>query len=114
MAADEQVWMRFGKHKGRRVCDVPLDYLAWCLRELRGLDPYLRGVMADSIRRREGADDEPADGGEVMAVGELRDRLRDWWRPIAFRNHPDRGGDAKVMAALNSARDELFAALGIE
>jgi hypothetical protein len=118
VAADEHWYLHFGKYRDRRVCDVPLSYLSWCLRELRDLDPALRQVMAESLRRRgaaagedDGGGDEPA--GAVMPVEELRERLRDWWRPIAFRHHPDRGGDAKLMAILNHLKDELYKALNI-
>jgi hypothetical protein len=76
--------------------------------------------MLDSIRRRSAAadgddgDDDGKAGGAVLAVDELKARLAAWFRALAFKHHPDRGGDGKVMSALNSARDELYEALGIE
>jgi hypothetical protein len=116
VAADENWYLHFGKYKGRRVCDVPLSYLSWCLRQLEDLDPHLRAVMAESLRRRSAAadEDEPAGGGAAIAVDDLKVKLRDWWRPLALRYRPDRGGDHAVMAALNNARDELFEALGLD
>jgi hypothetical protein len=122
VAADANWYLHFGRYKDRRVCNVPLSYLSWCLRELRDLDPALRAVMAESLRRRSAAvdeddgdgDDEPAGGGAVIPVDELKARLREWWRPLARRHHPDAGGDGKVMAALNDAKDKLFEALGLD
>jgi hypothetical protein len=118
VAADQHWYMHFGKYRDRRVCDVPPGYLAWCLRELRDLDPHLRRVMQESLERRGAAAAEEggdgAAGGAVMPVAELRERLRDWWRPLAFQHHPDRGGSPATMAALNDAKDKLFEALGLD
>jgi hypothetical protein len=115
MSADDYITMPFGKYRGRYVCQVPADYLAWCLRECDSLDPYLRSVMAESLRRR-GHREQPRQErhqGAVMPREELKERLRNWWRPLARKHHPDAGGDGKVMAALNAAKDELYETLGV-
>ena len=35
----------FGKYKGRKLADVPRDYIAWCLNTMTDLDPDLRIQM---------------------------------------------------------------------
>jgi hypothetical protein len=39
--------MPFGRHRGKKLDDVPLDYLAWVLENCANASPYLR----DGIRR---------------------------------------------------------------
>lgn len=40
--------MLFGKHKGKNMEDVPLDYLMWCLKEIRKCP---RNVLQEIDRR---------------------------------------------------------------
>jgi hypothetical protein len=48
--------MPFGSHRGKKWENVPLDYLTWCLDNLRHLRPALvRAMSAEVSRRREGA-----------------------------------------------------------
>ncbi len=42
--------MPFGKHKGAKMEDVPLDYLKWALREMINLDANLRHAMQKLVR----------------------------------------------------------------
>lgn len=42
--------MPFGKHKGAKMEDVPLDYLKWALREMSNLDANLRHTMQKLVR----------------------------------------------------------------
>lgn len=42
--------MPFGKHKGMKMEDVPLDYLKWALREMSNLDANLRHTMQKLVR----------------------------------------------------------------
>lgn len=44
--------MPFGKHAGKRLCEIPGNYLRWCVRKLRDLDPALRKAMNAELRRR--------------------------------------------------------------
>ena len=37
--------LTFGKHKGRRISDVPLDYLLWLRGNARSLDPDIRAAI---------------------------------------------------------------------
>jgi Putative quorum-sensing-regulated virulence factor len=43
----------FGKHRGRRLRDVPASYLIWALKNCRNMDEYLREVIERYLRDRE-------------------------------------------------------------
>lgn len=61
MAANDNV-LHFGKHKGKRLADVPTDYLRWMLGQT-----FKRGLL-DDVRIVLGLKDEPP--------------------PIAYGSHP--------------------------
>ncbi len=115
MRRDEYARMPFGKHKGRRITDVPLSYLSWVLGNLHDLDPRLRGVIRESLDRR-GQQEAPREEQrfDVVSRDDLRTALRGWFRDQVRRYHPDHGGTNEAMSALNNAREELYAALGLE
>jgi exodeoxyribonuclease X len=46
--------MPFGKHKGKPMEDIPVDYFEWCLRELEDLSPSLRDEMQNQIDLKAG------------------------------------------------------------
>jgi uncharacterized protein (DUF3820 family) len=46
--------MPFGKHKGKLMEDIPVDYFEWCLRELEDLSPSLRDEMQNQILLKQG------------------------------------------------------------
>lgn len=41
----------FGKHFGKKIESAPSDYLQWCLREMKDLDPDLRLQFQELLRR---------------------------------------------------------------
>lgn len=41
----------FGKHRGKRLSDVPTDYLRWLLRNSHSLDSELRTAITERIRQ---------------------------------------------------------------
>jgi Putative quorum-sensing-regulated virulence factor len=102
--------MRFGKYKGRRLEDIPADYLQWVLDNAhpdgmlrraiqerlsrlppdlpRGESPYLRRfLMKKSI--------------EESFREKIRQALKAAYREMALRHHPDRGGSHEAMIAVN-------------
>jgi hypothetical protein len=102
----------FGKHRGRRVCDVPTGYLRWCLRECECLDPYLRRAVHEELRRRDGPAPGPAPSGST-AVVDLPAVIRQWHRELVLKWHPDRGGSKEAMQAINDAHDLLQKLVGV-
>jgi hypothetical protein len=51
--------MPFGAHRGKQWENVPLDYLIWCLENLRHLRPSLVGAMSAEVSRRQGGAARP-------------------------------------------------------
>jgi hypothetical protein len=100
--------MPFGRHRGRPLTDLPLDYLSWLVGIAR--EPLCSAVHAEIERRERGALDGPA-----VPVG-LRNAavqiVSHGYRECARRAHPDAGGDTESMQAFNAARDALRALLG--
>lgn len=99
MSATRMPW---GKYQGRLLAEIPLSYLTWLIEEC-DLQPALRSAICAALRDRllplvgAGADQTPA-GPELLAR---------WFRPLAARWHPDKGGTHEAMQAINEARDEL-------
>lgn len=61
LTTPQQVWefserariptvISFGKHRGTRIADLPLDYKTWMLRQA-DMDPYVLQAVRESIRR---------------------------------------------------------------
>ena len=100
--------MDFGKYKDRPVEDVPTSYLEWCLRKCECLRPWLRRAIEAVLHDRGRAEPEP-----VPALPDLAWVVSQWYREMALRFHPDRGGDVQVMQALNSAHERLKELLGV-
>src|SRR6266511_5335027 len=105
-----RIRMPFGRHRGKLLPDVPFDYLVWGLNTCTNLDPWLRRAIEVELRERTGevrpsaasSTDSPAgpSGGPLVNVEKV---VKSWFREMAMRHHPDRGGDHKVMVALIDA-----------
>jgi uncharacterized protein (DUF3820 family) len=101
--------MPFGKYQGQALEDVPTRYLLWCLRAYRRLPPELWEALDQELRRRGLA-------GELPPASPPPDWLRlirRWYRQLSLRYHPDRGGSAEAMQAVNAAH-ELLQSLLVE
>jgi Putative quorum-sensing-regulated virulence factor len=107
------VRMPWGKHRGAELDDVPLSYLTWCLEECdlpAALSTAIRRTIADRLGLRPSAPPPPLRRRAPPAALDrqrLADALARWHRRQALAFHPDRGGDGRVMAAINNAHDEL-------
>jgi len=97
--------MPFGKHRGQPLEEVPTSYLQWLLDNC-DLRPQLQEAVEEELGQRwSQPPPEP-----VYAIAELspwEEVVRTWHREMALRFHPDRGGSAEVMKALNHAADRL-------
>ncbi len=89
----------FGKYRGRLVSEVPSSYLAWCLRSLDRLSPWLRQAIEGELRQR---DELPE-----QSVAISPEVVRDWYGRMAMEFHPDRGGSNEAMKAVNRGRELL-------
>jgi hypothetical protein len=45
--------MPFGKHRGKELCMIPVDYLLWVLDNCERLDPYLEEAIRRFLRDNE-------------------------------------------------------------
>src|SRR5205814_1915979 len=80
--------MPFGNYKGRRVCDLPADYLQWLLGNCTNMNPFLRiDIRAELKSRgyRDPAEESPAATGLAL-TDEL---VRRWHRELVMQYHPD-------------------------
>src|SRR5262245_19933812 len=103
--------LEFGKYRGSLLRDVPLGYLQWCLPEndfVRG-DPGLRHDIEAELSRRGGTPQTEEAGPLVQGAAVVRQ----WYREMVLRWHPDRGGNNDAMQAINDAHDRLRQLLGL-
>ncbi len=52
LRSDWEPKMPFGKHKGRRVSEVPKDYLRWLIAHCARFEPDLRQAIEDRLKSR--------------------------------------------------------------
>ena len=115
--------MNFGKHRGKLLGDVPSSYLIWVLKEAECVEPWLREEIIQELQargyRRKGCPDPEPDCGPSSAgpraqpPADWSTIIRRWHRDLVLQHHPDRGGDVKVMQALNDACDRLKQLVGV-
>jgi hypothetical protein len=107
------VTMPFGKYKGVILEDLPDQYLAWLLSatiELR--EPLLGFVRNEAFRRDRIREAERAAAlitPEVLAAA--LDIIKQGVRVLTRAHHPDAGGSAPAMVAVNNAAELLRVAL---
>ena len=88
----------FGKHKGKRLEDLPTAYLWWLLDECGSVTPAMRREIRRIL-------DFLLTTGEAIALPPLASR---WYRQLATEFHPDKGGSHEAMKAVNRGRDLLL------
>lgn len=100
--------MPFGKFKGRRISELPDDYVNW----LMGLGADLRDPLRAAVERefqRRFEDPTP----RLLPPPDVRDAAAELiaagYRALAKVKHPDAGGDHTAMVSLTQARDFLRA-----
>jgi hypothetical protein len=98
--------MPFGKYKGRRLCEIDIDYLEW-LATLPDLRDPLRSALEDILGQRAGRHSRPRALPQPEVVAEI---VNAGYRALANKYHPDRpGGDPEKMVQLNNAIEWLRA-----
>lgn len=50
--AGNDVIFPFGKHKGKKLSEVPVDYMQWCISNMQRLDPKLKAAMEQFVAGR--------------------------------------------------------------
>jgi hypothetical protein len=104
------VYLPFGKHKGQHVGAVPSSYLFWLL-ENTDLKPHVEYGVREELARRFSPPVRRELG--TLTRAELEARVSDWFRCLAVRFHPDRGGHDRDMVVVNEAHEQLRAVLGL-
>jgi hypothetical protein len=103
-------WMNFGKFRGRHVSDVPTDYLQWALRTCDNLDGWLREAIEEELHARVPPRPQPPRNPPPPVLAGI---IAEWYRKMALRYHPDRGGSTLAMQIVNEAVNELRQMLGV-
>jgi hypothetical protein len=108
------VLMPFGRYRGWLLSELPEDYLAW-LRARPNLREPLRSCCDLEWERRMHAAGRPSpardETGAVRVEPEdfamFRELVQAGFRQMALRFHPDHGGRAEDMRALNLLMEKL-------
>jgi hypothetical protein len=103
--------MPFGKYKGRSLTDIPTGYLNWLLANC-DLDHWLQGAVRNELVDRA---EYVTEAGETASdlPAHLPAIVRQWYREMSLRYHPDRGGSNEAMKAIIEAHGRLRELLGI-
>lgn len=97
--------MTFGKYRGKPLRDIPLDYLQWVLGNCTRCSPALLAEIKIVLQRVEA---RPAKSELALPAIAAR-----WYRTLAAKFHPDRGGSHEAMKAINRANDLLLQLAGV-
>jgi hypothetical protein len=78
--------MPFGKHRGKRLNEIPLDYLKWVLDTCTNASPFLREEIRRILLEEAESHDEQCN---VLCAPGL---VSQWYRQLSREFHPDLGG----------------------
>ena len=101
--------LTFGKYLGKRLEEVPESYLIWVLENLTHLNPHTRMSIEQFLLKDDGAHESPTSTVEDSPVNieAFEGLIKTWYRQMAQRHHPDRGGDNKSMSVINDGYEKL-------
>ena len=104
------VKMRFGKHKGQAIDDIPLSYLRWLIENVRDLDEQTREAIKERFNGRSHSTSPPPSPpppSPPASSSKFEQVVRAWHRLMTKKYHPDRGGHHEAMVAVNEERRTL-------
>lgn len=100
------VKMPFGKYRDEPLEEIPTGYLEWVVRNCTRIDPWLRRLIDVELEERKQPVPERQNGADWVPI------ISRWYRELAMKFHPDRGGSHEQMQAINEANDLLKRLLG--
>ena len=92
--------MPFGKHRGRQLCELPFEYVAWLVDQDFLREPLRSRIQEEFDRRQHTEESEVS--VNVKLIDEIMEAGR---RALAKRFHPDAGGRHESMMEVNNACD---------
>jgi hypothetical protein len=104
------VFMPFGKHRGRRIDEIPPNYLLWCLDNMNNLSPTLRRAMEDVLGVNQAC---PVKIPETVR-NKVREVAKTWYRRASLKYHPDHGGNTDRQIVVNECYESLVRAIESE
>jgi DnaJ-domain-containing protein 1 len=92
-----------------RVADN-LAAIAATLEAMRAIERHGGALILDRVFTGFQALPAPEQPWQVLGLNShaTRDQVEEAWRRLAAKHHPDRGGNADLMARINAARDQLL------
>ncbi len=108
-----KVTMPFGKYIGQALTDLPDQYVAWLLTPPVVLREPLKQFVIDEASRRDRVREAQRAAALVTAnvVEAAHEIIKQGVRALTRTRHPDAGGSADAMQAVNNAAELLRAAL---
>jgi len=94
--------MPFGKHRNKRLEDIPHDYLLWVLDHCDNVSPTLRNEVQRILGIGRYSYTPPPQTPLAVSV------VNEWYRRLAREFHPDLGGSHEAMKAVNRGRDLML------
>ena len=102
--------MTFGKYRGVEVADVPTDYLRWCLGNVSDMDFRLRQAIVAELQGPKPA--PTATTAPAVPRARIEEGLKNWYRRMSLKYHPDRGGSNEIQIVVNDCYHSLSALIG--
>jgi hypothetical protein len=95
--------MPFGKYKNSHVDELPDGYLSWLWENVELREPLFDAVRRELIQRDREASCRVHSAPAKVDTG----RIKQIYRTLAVKWHPDRGGTKEAMQAVNEFYEEL-------
>lgn len=94
--------MPWGKNKGDDIEDLDSSYIVYCLENF-DLKPDLRGAMEREMHDRYSLHKSAYHNEKIDDK-----KVKDVYRKLSLKYHPDKGGNNMAMAAVNEFKELLF------